>query len=67
MSKNTKITETETTETPTVDFQGKTTTELKEIAETLQAQVAHHQTMSVKAQGALEVVLQMIPQDKEEG
>ena len=67
MSKNTKITETKTTETPTVDFQGKTTTELKEIAETLQTQVAHHQTMAVKAQGALEVLLQMIPQDKEEG
>lgn len=44
--------------------QGKTAEELKEIAETLQTQVNHHQTMAVKAQGALEVILQMIPQEE---
>ena len=43
---------------------GKTTDELKEIATTLQTQLQHHQTMAVKAQGALEVILQMLPQEK---
>ena len=52
---------------------GKTTEELKEIATTLQAQLnehqkqaSHHQTMAVKAQGALEVILQMIPKEEVE-
>ena len=52
---------------------GKTVEELKEIAQTLQAQLqdhqkkaAHHQTMAVKAQGALEVVLQLIPEEEVE-
>ena len=45
---------------------GKTDEELKEIATTLQTQLQHHQTMSVKAQGALEVILQMIPEEEEE-
>jgi signal recognition particle GTPase len=40
---------------------GKTTEELQSIAQTLQTQLQHHQTMAVKAQGALEVILQMIP------
>ena len=40
--------------------QGKTDDELKEIVTTLQTQLQHHQTMAVKAQGALEVILQMI-------
>ena len=44
---------------------GKSTEELKEIATTLQAQLQHHQTMAVKAQGALEVILQMLPQPEE--
>ena len=43
---------------------GKTTEELQSIAQTLQTQLQHHQTMAVKAQGALEVILQMIPQDE---
>ena len=43
---------------------GKTTDELREIATTLQTQLQHHQTMAVKAQGALEVILQMLPQEK---
>ena len=52
---------------------GKTVEELKEIAQTLQAQLQehqkkanHHQTMVVKAQGALEVVLQLIPKEEVE-
>ena len=52
---------------------GKTVEELKEIALTLQTQLdehkklaAHHQTMAVKAQGALEVTLQMIPKEEVE-
>ena len=46
---------------------GKTTDELREIATTLQTQFQHHQTMAVKAQGALEVILQMLPQDETNG
>ena len=52
---------------------GKTVEELKEIAQTLQAQLQehqkqanHNQTMAVKAQGALEVVLQLIPKEEVE-
>ena len=52
---------------------GKTVEELKEIVQTLQAQLQehqkqanHHQTMAVKAQGALEVMLQMIPKQEVE-
>ena len=44
------------------EFHGKTDEELKEIAETLQTQVQQYQTMAIKAQGALEVVLQMLPE-----
>ena len=43
---------------------GKTTVELQSIAQTLQTQLQHHQTMAVKAQGALEVILQMIPENE---
>ena len=53
--------------------QGKTVEELKEIAQTLQAQLTehqkqanYHQTMTVKAQGALEVMLQLIPKEEVE-
>ena len=53
--------------------QGKTVEELKEIAQTLQAQLQehqkqanHHQTMAVKAQGAMEVILQLIPKQEVE-
>ena len=52
---------------------GKTVEELKEITQTLQAQLQehqkqanHHQTMATKAQGALEVMLQMIPKEEVE-
>ena len=62
MAKATKEVVTET--------QGKSTEELKEIAQTLQAQLNehqklanHHQTMATKAQGALEVMLQLIPKE----
>jgi len=51
--------------------QGKSTEELKEIAQTLQAQynehqrlATHHTTMATKAQGALEVMVQMIPKEE---
>ena len=44
---------------------GKSVEELKEIATTLQTQLQHHQMMAVKAQGALEVILQMLPQEEE--
>ena len=52
---------------------GKTVEELKEIAQTLQTQLQehqkqanHHQTMVVKAQGAMEVILQLIPKQEVE-
>ena len=44
--------------------QGKSVEELKEIATTLQTQLQHHQTMAVKAQGALEVIVQMLPKEE---
>jgi len=53
--------------------QGKSVEELKEIAQTLQTQLNehqrqanHHQTMATKAQGALEVLLQLIPKEEVE-
>jgi len=52
---------------------GKTVEELKEIVQTLQTQLnehqrlaTHHQTMATKAQGAIEVTLQMIPKEEVE-
>ena len=67
MSKN------KTKEEPLVSPKGKTVEEMKEIAQTLQTQLqehqkqaTHHQTMAVKAQGALEVMLQMIPKEEVE-
>ena len=60
-------------EMPLANPKGKTVEELKEVAMTLQAQVTenqrlanHHQTMATKAQGALEVMLQMIPRQEVE-
>ena len=65
MAKATKEVVTET--------QGKSVEELKEIAQTLQAQLNehqklanHHTTMATKAQGALEVLLQLIPKEEVE-
>ena len=67
MSKN------KTKEQTLANPKGKTVEELKEIAKTLQAQLnehqrlaTHHQTMATKAQGALEVTLQMIPKEEVE-
>ena len=72
MSKN-KTVATTTEEMPLANPQGKTVEELKEVAVTLQAQAKehqkqanHHQTMATKAQGALEVMLQMIPKQEVE-
>ena len=80
MSKNkNNIKETEIVEeTPLASPQGKTVEELKEIVLTLQAQKHQHQekaqeaqtvmnqqmTMVTKAQGALEGMLQMIPEEE---
>ena len=44
--------------------QGKSVEELKEIANTLQTQLQQYQTMAVKAQGALEVIVQMLPKEE---
>ena len=72
MSKN-KTVATTTEEMPLANPQGKTVEELKQIAQTLQTQLQehqklanHHQTMATKAQGALEVTLQMIPKEEVE-
>ena len=69
-----------TTETVLANPQGKTVEELKELAQTLQAQKNEHQekanqaqsvmnrelTMATKAQGALEVMIQLIPKEEVE-
>ena len=62
-----------TKEEVVVEAQGKSVEELKEIAQTLQTQLNehqrqanHHQTMATKAQGALEVILQLIPKQEVE-
>ena len=59
--------------TKEVVTEGKSVEELKEIAQTLQTQLNehqrqanHHQTMTTKAQGALEVILQLIPKEEVE-
>jgi len=59
--------------TKEVVTQGKSVEELKEIAQTLQTQLNehqrqanHHTTMATKAQGALEVILQLIPKEEVE-
>ena len=74
MSKNKNQQEAETVkETPLATPQGKTVEELKQIAQTLQLQknqhqekTSYHQMMATKAQGALEVTLQMIPKEEVE-
>ena len=61
-----KATKTVPQEMPLANPQGKTVEELKEVAVNLQAQASQHREMAVKAQGALEVILQMIPQEEVE-
>ena len=58
---------------PLANPQGKTVEEMKQVVETLhtqlqehQKQANHHQTMATKAQGALEVMLQLIPKKEVE-
>ena len=58
-------------EMPLANPKGKTVEELKQVAQTLQVQLQehqkqanHHRTMATKAQGALEVMLQMIPKEE---
>jgi len=72
MSKNNKNNSQEA-ETIVANPDGKTVDELKEVVQTLQTQLQehqkqanHHQTMVVKAQGALEVMLQLIPKQEVE-
>jgi len=67
------MSKTKTKEPTLANPKGKTVEELKEIVQTLQTQLqehqkqaTHHQTMAVKAQGALEVVLQLIPKEEVE-
>jgi len=55
----------EDTKTVEEAFKGKTDEELAEILNTLNTQLQHHQTMAVKAQGAVEVISQMIKQSEE--
>ena len=50
--------------TKEVVTQGKSVEELKEIAVNLQAQANQYREMATKAQGGLEVVLQMIPKQE---
>ena len=65
MSKN-KTVATTTEEMPLANPQGKTVAELKEVATSLQAQVNQYREMATKAQGALEVMLQLIPKEEVE-
>ena len=58
MSKN------KTKEETLVSPKGKTVEELKEVAKTLQSQVNQYREMAIKAQGALEVKLQLIPKEE---
>ena len=53
-------------EHPLANPKGKTVDELKEIAVNLQAQANQYREMATKAQGALEVMLQMIPKQEVE-
>ena len=56
----------EVVEHPMANPEGKTVDELKEIAVNLQAQANQYREMATKAQGGLEVVLQMIPKQEVE-
>jgi hypothetical protein len=53
-------------ENPLANPAGKTVEELKEIVMNLQIQANQHRETAIKAQGALEVVLQMIPKEEVE-
>ena len=64
MAKATK--EVKPQEMPLANPQGKTVAELKEEATSLQAQVNQYREMATKAQGALEVMLQLIPKEEVE-
>ena len=55
-----------TKEEAVTEVHGKTVEELKEIAVNLQTQVNQYREMATKAQGGLEVVLQMIPKQEVE-
>ena len=55
----------EDTKTVEEAFKGKTDEELAEILNTLNTHLHHHQTMAVKAQGAVEVISQMVKKSEE--
>ena len=66
MSKNSKVEENKVVE-------NKQEANIEDVLQTLKAQLQehqrqseHHQTMAVKAQGALEVLLQLHPQEEKE-
>ena len=72
-NKRENVTMSKATKEVVTEAQGKTVEELKEIAQTLQTQqqehqrqANHHQTMATKAQGALEIMLQLIPKQEVE-
>ena len=46
------------------EFVGKTDDELRELIQTLQAQFQQYQTMAIKAQGAIEVIHQLLPEEE---
>ena len=46
------------------EFIGKTDDELRELIQTLQTQFQQYQTMAIKAQGALEVILQLLSEEE---
>ena len=48
---------------PDVNFKGKTDEELKEVRDTLVAQLNQYQTMTIKAAGAIEVLNQLLPEE----
>ena len=62
MAKATK----EVVEQPLANPEGKSVDELKEIATNLQTQANQYREMAIKAQGGLEVILQMIPKQEVE-
>ena len=65
MSKKEVITEiSDNHKATSVDFQGKTVAELKQILETLQSQHQQYQVAAIEAQGAVKVILQMIPDEE---
>ena len=49
---------------PKSAFKGKTDEELRAIVKSLESQYKEHQVMAIKVQGAIEAILQMLPEGK---